>query len=173
MLRSVYQRLFAKQKKTGRTLKKILTFRLVCYQIKFPHYNDDIIMQFIVVFPVGKFQWKDLKWRYCMCLKTVIGIISASFCQYQMGAAGLKLYKINKENEIFLTRQNWNREFTSKMLSVKNGIKRGLQTQSLASIQDIFFCALFVINMTTNLSSLTGPNSKIGDFLHQLSTASV
>lgn len=59
----------------------------------------------------------------------VLEAISASFCKYEIGGTGMKLYKINKE-KIFLCRstgQNGNREFTfSKMLSIKNGINRGL-----------------------------------------------
>lgn len=91
---------FAKQKSTGRTQKKILfNFQIsTCYQIKFPRC----------------FKWYDYA-AYCYISCTWISVngfemtllhvfknyvaktIPASLRKYQIGDTGMKLYKINKE----------------------------------------------------------------------------
>lgn len=117
-------------------------------------------MQLIFTSPVGEFLWRDLKWHFCMCLKTMLQrLFLHHSTNTKLVIQVWNCTKSTRKNRDFLGQiyKIWSWELAiSKMLSVKKCEKQRLVllNQSLTSIQDIFSCAFFVINMIRNLPSL-------------------
>lgn len=109
-------------------------------------------MQLIVTSPVRKFLWRDLKWHFCMCLKTMLQRL------FLHHSANTKLViqvwnctKSTRKNRDFLGQiyKIWSWELAiSKMLSVKNVRNRGLfYWTSLLLAFKIYFHVLSLLSI--------------------------